>query len=432
MTTYPAASDLVAAMTRPDGTEAHSSMHGRTLDIWENALHYGADPTGVSNSSTAIQAAIDALPVNGGGVYIPKGKYKITSTINMDNYVSLRGAGQGTCLVPQTGANPMIKVDTKSGTRIEHMNIGAPLGDLSLLPTATGEAVYLTGGVGGQNDNHITDVLFVGMQGTSTYALKIENNLEVMVSRCHFYGCHGGGITFTGNANAGVVRDCLMSNTGLGALSAIFIEQVDGIGVYGTVIEAWAGDYGINVYGSLHCTIEGNWFEDNIGPAIHSDTSHNLKIIGNNIQGAVTFERTHYSAIIAGNNLSTGNITLSTDSAAATNGCNYFLTGNSWTGASLVDNTNSSRDSVVMISDRDQTGGGANTHRGLVVYKGPFDHRGDKVGFFGVTPAARASAYTVTNVSADRAYDANATTTDELADVLGTLIADLKLYGLLQ
>lgn len=39
------------------------------------------------------------------------------------------------------------------------------------------------------------------------------------------------------------------------------------------------------------------------------------------------------------------------------------------------------------------------------------------------------ATYAPTNVSTDRAYDANATTTDELADVLGTLIADLKLGG---
>ena len=38
--------------------------------------------------------------------------------------------------------------------------------------------------------------------------------------------------------------------------------------------------------------------------------------------------------------------------------------------------------------------------------------------------------YTATNVSTDRAYDANATTTAELADVLGTLIADLRLQGI--
>jgi hypothetical protein len=41
------------------------------------------------------------------------------------------------------------------------------------------------------------------------------------------------------------------------------------------------------------------------------------------------------------------------------------------------------------------------------------------------------SAYTTSNVVTDRTYDANSTTTDELADVLGTLIADLKLAGVI-
>lgn len=41
------------------------------------------------------------------------------------------------------------------------------------------------------------------------------------------------------------------------------------------------------------------------------------------------------------------------------------------------------------------------------------------------------AAYTPTNVVADRSYDANATTIDELADVLGTVIADLQVKGIL-
>ena len=57
---------------------------------------------------------------------------------------------------------------------------------------------------------------------------------------------------------------------------------------------------------------------------------------------------------------------------------------------------------------------------------------GTKIGFFGNTPVVRVAAYTPTNVVADRSYDANSTTIDELADVLGTLIADLQSYGLLQ
>jgi hypothetical protein len=41
------------------------------------------------------------------------------------------------------------------------------------------------------------------------------------------------------------------------------------------------------------------------------------------------------------------------------------------------------------------------------------------------------NAYTPTNVVTDRSFNANATTTDELADVLGTLIADLQSAGVI-
>ena len=40
--------------------------------------------------------------------------------------------------------------------------------------------------------------------------------------------------------------------------------------------------------------------------------------------------------------------------------------------------------------------------------------------------------YTETNVTPDRAFDADSTTTGELADVLGTLIVDLRKWGILK
>ena len=63
---------------------------------------------------------------------------------------------------------------------------------------------------------------------------------------------------------------------------------------------------------------------------------------------------------------------------------------------------------------------------------GALNHDGSTVGFYGVAPVTRAAAYTVTNLTTDRSYNANATTVAELADVLGTLIADLRLVGLVQ
>lgn len=48
------------------------------------------------------------------------------------------------------------------------------------------------------------------------------------------------------------------------------------------------------------------------------------------------------------------------------------------------------------------------------------------------TGSVAGADYTVTNAATDRTYDANATTTDELADVLGSLIADLQAAGIIQ
>jgi hypothetical protein len=44
--------------------------------------------------------------------------------------------------------------------------------------------------------------------------------------------------------------------------------------------------------------------------------------------------------------------------------------------------------------------------------------------------SASSSVYTMTNVTTDRTLDANSTSTAELADVLGTLITDLKERGI--
>lgn len=53
----------------------------------------------------------------------------------------------------------------------------------------------------------------------------------------------------------------------------------------------------------------------------------------------------------------------------------------------------------------------------------------EKLGFFGATPVAQSTGWSVTNVSSDKSFDADATTVNEVADVLGTLINFLKERG---
>ena len=59
---------------------------------------FGAVGDGVADDTAAIQAAITATnPTSGGGVYLPSGTYKVTSTINVANQrVTICGDGVST------------------------------------------------------------------------------------------------------------------------------------------------------------------------------------------------------------------------------------------------------------------------------------------------------------------------------------------------
>ncbi len=75
---------------------------GGSNNIWDDELnaflgsydvtYYGADPTGVADSTTAIQNAIADLPSSGGVVWFPNGTYKVTATITISTGgIILRG-----------------------------------------------------------------------------------------------------------------------------------------------------------------------------------------------------------------------------------------------------------------------------------------------------------------------------------------------------
>ena len=81
--------------------------------------------------------------------------------------------------------------------------------------------------------------------------------------------------------------------------------------------------------------------------------------------------------------------------------------------------------------NQDVTTSGSPTFATLTL-SGDLNHDGSNIGFFGTAPAAQAAAYTASNVTTDRSFDADTVAVAELADVVGTLITDLQSYGLLQ
>jgi hypothetical protein len=60
-----------------------------------NVLDYGADPSGVNDCTTAFQSAIDS----GMAVYVPKGTYKILSTLNVTTNTHMFGDDRNLCVI---------------------------------------------------------------------------------------------------------------------------------------------------------------------------------------------------------------------------------------------------------------------------------------------------------------------------------------------
>lgn len=92
-----------------------------------NALDYGADPTGVADSTAAIQAAInaayalslgnitvpyDVIRKGGSTVYLPAGAYKTTATVELKEGVTLQGAGRFSTVITSAYDGTLIRNQT--------------------------------------------------------------------------------------------------------------------------------------------------------------------------------------------------------------------------------------------------------------------------------------------------------------------------------
>jgi Pectate lyase superfamily protein len=87
-------------------TQSGTGAVQRTLDakvkadVWVSVIDFGADPTGATGSTAAIQAAINSLPTGGGVVFFPSGSYGINATIQIGNgSSSAQSTTQGIYLV---------------------------------------------------------------------------------------------------------------------------------------------------------------------------------------------------------------------------------------------------------------------------------------------------------------------------------------------
>lgn len=87
---------------------------------WLDVKAYGATGDGATDDTTAIQAAVNAIPAAGGVVFVPPGVYLISGPINLNAFVIVRGVGyQGTEIRAKStfSGAAMIQNLTQDGTQ---------------------------------------------------------------------------------------------------------------------------------------------------------------------------------------------------------------------------------------------------------------------------------------------------------------------------
>jgi hypothetical protein len=99
-----------------------------------NVLDYGADPAGVADSTTAIQAAINYGAANGIEIQIPSGIYRTTAPLTVTvSGTSIRGLGSIPLGTDTTGKGPIIR----------YYGTDKAL-DVGVAPTVNGTNIYNT------------------------------------------------------------------------------------------------------------------------------------------------------------------------------------------------------------------------------------------------------------------------------------------------
>ena len=110
-----------------------------------NVLDYGADSTGVADSTSAIQTAITSCIASGQSLYLPTGTYKITSTLNIPGKLKMFGDGNTSSILSLSTASTTtyaLSISIPDNSSIIGMDLGG-FGILGNAGAASGCGIYI-------------------------------------------------------------------------------------------------------------------------------------------------------------------------------------------------------------------------------------------------------------------------------------------------
>ncbi|MEY9937432.1 discoidin domain-containing protein [Streptacidiphilus sp. MAP5-3] len=225
------------------------------------AAPYGVDNTGATDTTTALQNAIDAASASGQGLYLPPGTYTLSRPLNVDN-VAIAGAGEWDTVL--TGHN--VSFAGKQNPPSTHVDISglAIFGNVDVRDDSNSAD---TGFNGGFSDSRISHVW---IQNEKVGAWIIGPSTGLTLDHLRIQDTTADGINL--NAADGPVTHALVTQNFLRN------TQDDGLAL-------WAENYGDTDDALVHNTVDSPGLANNVG--VYGSGAHDV-ISGNLLQDTVT------------------------------------------------------------------------------------------------------------------------------------------------
>lgn len=241
---------------------------------WVSVKDFGAVGDGVADDTAAIQAAINSLPLGpsspyspkgfaqGGQIYFPRGRYKVSSKITLRRGISIRGEShEASQIVSFVNADSVLQYTDIGGYIQDEFGVSdvSIWQDASVVASA-GAAVDLIDGTYAPDslqvriENVLVEGTYDGIRIAACLASTIKN---ANVSRCVRYGLHLAQIT-TANTST-TLQNCY---THLNGSHGVFVQSASYISLLGCASDSNTG-YGyyldaVNGFAIHACGAEQN------------------------------------------------------------------------------------------------------------------------------------------------------------------------------
>jgi hypothetical protein len=285
------------------GTGAVATTVQTKLRQYISVLDFGADPTGTTNSSTAIQAAINAA--QGSTVYIPAGTYILNSSLELNFSTAtsptyqpatrLIGAGQEKVkLVNRSGAAAIKNTPTLAQTQ-QSIGIrfdGGVLSDFSIVTDGSSPANSSGIELASYWFGTLSNLTIKSVKGNGIYVPAIPafgSNADkyscgsLIVDNCLIDANIGWGINAGMYSITWIITNCYLSNNSQGAISTFGAgHEITNNAITGN------GNSGVTSVGGIYLTlsaglgapenvvVRNNEFDNNWGSHIYCEGINNF------------------------------------------------------------------------------------------------------------------------------------------------------------